>query len=71
MKTFELKFIRSKPFSGEAIVVLGEHTADQSGKVCLTPNCGDLKFFEQEVLKLKDQLDSILIQARQAFEDSN
>jgi hypothetical protein len=68
---FALNVHRTSRSSAPAVhIFLQRVVRHANGMMAVTPICGSLAEIEGEIERLRDELDSVLRQARQAFEGS-
>ena len=69
MLTFRTKYNESPLYRrGTVTIVLSQYSLDRDRDLCLTHECQTMKQVQQEVERLKKELDAILAQAAEKLE---
>jgi len=71
--TYSLDLIFHKPSKGEhrgpgmAQIYIKSHSSDKKGHIFITPSCVSLREFEEQIDRLKEELEIIRKKAKQKF----
>lgn len=71
--TYSLDLLFSKPLKGQLLgpplaqIYVKTHTGDEKGHILITPHCFSLREFEEQIDRLKEELETIRKKAREQF----